>query len=100
MRVSAAPSPLAQSPVAAFVNVAGPPVGCLFVMGVLWGVALHPVDVIILVVLYAATGLGITVGLHRLFTHRSFEATRPVQAVLAVLGSMAVEGFVTDWVAD
>ena len=100
MSAAAEHTPASRSPVAAFVNVAVPPVGLLFAMGILWGVALHPVDVIALVVLYALTGLGITVGLHRLFTHRSFEAARPVQAVLAVLGSMAVEGFVTDWVAD
>jgi stearoyl-CoA desaturase (delta-9 desaturase) len=89
-----------HSPVAALVNVGLPPLGLLFAMGILWGVALHPVDVALLVVLYLLTGLGVTVGLHRLFTHRSFEATRPLQAVLAVLASMAVEGFVTDWVAD
>jgi stearoyl-CoA desaturase (Delta-9 desaturase) len=100
MSVSAEHPHVSQSPVAAFVNVAVPPIGLLFAMGLLWGVALHPVDVIVLVVLYALTGLGITVGLHRLFTHRSFEASRGVQAVLAVLGSMAVEGFVIDWVAD
>lgn len=85
---------------AAFVNVATPPIGVLFAMGVLWGVALHPVDLVLLVALYAATGIGITVGLHRFFTHRSFDAARPVQLVLAVLGSMAVQGYVTDWVAD
>jgi stearoyl-CoA desaturase (delta-9 desaturase) len=69
-------------------------------MGVLWGVAIHPVDIVLLVVLYFATGLGITIGLHRFFTHRSFEAKRPVQAALAILASMAVEGYITDWVAD
>src|SRR5581483_3318482 len=83
MSVSVEHSSASRSPVAAFVNVALPPVG-----------------VVLLVVLYAATGLGITVGLHRFFTHRSFEATRAVQALLAVLASMAVEGFVIDWVAD
>jgi stearoyl-CoA desaturase (delta-9 desaturase) len=66
----------------------------------LWGVALHPVDLVLLVVLYVATGLGVTVGMHRLFTHRSFDAARPVHAVLAVLASMAVQGLIVDWVAD
>jgi stearoyl-CoA desaturase (Delta-9 desaturase) len=96
----AAPPASGRSPVAALVNVGIPPLGLLFAMGLLWGVALQPVDVVLLVVLYVLTGLGITVGLHRLFTHKSFEATRPVQAALAVLASMAVEGLVTDWVAD
>ncbi len=85
---------------AAVINVGIPPLGLVFAIGLLWGVALHPVDLVLLIVLYALTGIGITVGLHRFFTHRSFDAARPVQAVLAILASMAVEGFVTDWVAD
>ena len=52
-----------------------------------------------LAITYALTGLGITVGFHRLFTHRSFKTTRAVRALLAVLGSMAVEGPVIEWVA-
>jgi stearoyl-CoA desaturase (delta-9 desaturase) len=46
------------------------------------------------------TGLGVTVGFHRLFTHRSFKARPAVRAVLAVLGSAAIEGPVISWVAD
>jgi stearoyl-CoA desaturase (delta-9 desaturase) len=49
--------------------------------------------------MYTVTGLGITVGYHRLFTHRSFETVRPVEFLLAVLGSMAVQGPVLKWVA-
>ena len=52
-----------------------------------------------LAITYTLTGLGITVGYHRLFTHRSFKTTRAVRALLAVLGSMAVEGPVIEWVA-
>ena len=51
-------------------------------------------------VLYVLTGLGVTVGFHRLFTHRSFKARPAVRAVLAVLGSAAIEGPVISWVAD
>jgi stearoyl-CoA desaturase (delta-9 desaturase) len=65
----------------------------------LWASLLGWSDVIVFVILYVSTGLGITVGFHRLFTHRSFKTSRPVRAVLAVLGSMAVEGSVNDWVA-
>ncbi len=64
-----------------------------------WGGALHWQDLLVLAITYTCTGLGITVGYHRLFTHRSFKTTRPVRAVLAVLGSMAVEGPVIEWVA-
>src|SRR5947199_2209275 len=49
--------------------------------------------------MYLLTGLGITVGFHRLFTHRSFETNRVMQFILAALGSMAVEGPLIKWVA-
>ena len=64
-----------------------------------WGGGLHWQDLLVLAVTYALTGLGITVGYHRLLTHRSFKTTRLVRALLAVLGSMAVEGPVLEWVA-
>jgi stearoyl-CoA desaturase (delta-9 desaturase) len=66
----------------------------------LWGSALLWTDVLIFAIVYLATGLGVTVGFHRLFTHRSFKTSRPVRAVLAALGSMAIEGPVISWVAD
>jgi stearoyl-CoA desaturase (Delta-9 desaturase) len=65
-----------------------------------WNQALRPSDLIIFGVLYLLTGLGITVGFHRLFTHRSF-ATQPwLRGVFAGLGSAAIEGPVISWVAD
>jgi stearoyl-CoA desaturase (delta-9 desaturase) len=64
-----------------------------------WGGSLHWQDLLVLAITYTLTGLGITVGFHRLFTHRSFKTTRTMRALLAVLGSMAVEGRLDDWVA-
>jgi stearoyl-CoA desaturase (Delta-9 desaturase) len=64
-----------------------------------WGGSLHWQDLLVLAITYTLTGLGITVGYHRLFTHRSFKTTRATRALLAVLGSMAVEGPVIEWVA-
>jgi stearoyl-CoA desaturase (delta-9 desaturase) len=64
-----------------------------------WGGSLHWQDLLVLAITYTLTGLGVTVGFHRLFTHRSFKTTRTLRAVLAVLGSMAVEGPVDEWVA-
>ncbi len=57
-------------------------------------------DLIVFVLLYVPTGFGITVGFHRLFTHRSFKTGPRTRAVLAVLGSAAVEGPIISWVAD
>ncbi len=65
-----------------------------------WERWLHWSDLIVFVVLYALTGLGVTVGFHRHLTHRAFKAKRPVRATLAVLGSAAIEGPVISWVAD
>src|SRR5207302_10322411 len=50
--------------------------------------------------MYVATGLGVTVGFHRLLTHRSFQTVGWVRAVFAVLGSMSVQGPVIHWVSD
>ena len=64
-----------------------------------WGGALNWHDLLVLAVTYMLTGLGVTVGFHRLLTHRSFKTTRGVRVLLAVFGSMAVEGPVLEWVA-
>ena len=57
-------------------------------------------DIAIFVVMYVPIGLGVTVGFHRLFTHRSFKTSSWMRGLLAILGSMAIEGPVISWVAD
>jgi stearoyl-CoA desaturase (Delta-9 desaturase) len=71
-----------------------------FVVWQVWGDFLRWSDVVVFGIMYLATGLGITVGFHRHFTHRSFKTSKPVRAILAALGSIAVEGPVISWVAD
>jgi stearoyl-CoA desaturase (delta-9 desaturase) len=66
----------------------------------LWNDWVGPTDLAILAFMYLITALGITVGFHRMFTHRAFDAPKPVRYTFAVLGSMAVQGPVIDWVAD
>ncbi|MBX3358226.1 MAG: fatty acid desaturase [Phycisphaeraceae bacterium] len=65
----------------------------------LWGVAFSWVYLGLLVGMYLATGLGITIGFHRYFTHKSFDAPKPVAFVLGALGSMAVQGPILEWVS-
>jgi stearoyl-CoA desaturase (Delta-9 desaturase) len=65
-----------------------------------WGDFLRWSDVIVFAIMYVCTGLGVTVGFHRLFTHRSFKTSKPMRGVFAVLGSAAIEGPVISWVAD
>lgn len=84
------------------VNLTGvttPLIGLTVAMVLLWGIAFHWQYLLIMAVMYLVTGFGITIGYHRLFTHRSFRTPRPIAAMLAVMGSMAVEGSLMQWVA-
>ena len=81
-------------------GVALPFVGLLAAIVLLWNTAVGPLQLVVMLVLYVITALGITLGYHRTFTHRSLEASKTVRAVLAVMGSMAVQGSVIVWVAD
>jgi sn-1 stearoyl-lipid 9-desaturase len=68
------------------------------------GVVLAPLTfswsgLVVCLVLYLLVGLGVTMGYHRLLTHRSFQTPRPVEYVLALLGSLANQGGPLQWVA-
>jgi stearoyl-CoA desaturase (delta-9 desaturase) len=76
-----------------------PGVGLSVAVALLWGWGFGWVELGLLLGMYALTGLGITVGFHRLFTHRAFEAGGGTRFVLAALGSMAVEAPLLRWVA-
>jgi stearoyl-CoA desaturase (delta-9 desaturase) len=65
-----------------------------------WNRLVAPADLAIAAVMYLLTAVGITVGFHRLLTHRSFQTPKPLEYLFAVLGSMAVQGPVISWVAD
>jgi stearoyl-CoA desaturase (delta-9 desaturase) len=85
------------------VNLAGvivPFVAFLAALALLWNRAVGPLDLGILAGMYLLAGVGVTVGFHRLLTHRAFETHRPLKYVLAVLGSLSVQGPVITWVAD
>ncbi len=77
-----------------------PFIGVLSAAGILWGVALHTLDLALFAVLYVFCGLGITVGYHRLFSHRSFRTTPWLRGTLAIAGAMSTQGPVTQWVTD
>src|SRR5437870_5444 len=65
----------------------------------LWGRGISPTDAGIFLGFYAFTGLGVTVGFHRMLAHRTFDAPEPVRAVLAIGGSMSLEMTAVDWAA-
>jgi len=57
-------------------------------------------DLVVFAVMYALAGFGITIGYHRMLTHRSFQTYRPVEYLFAILGGLAIQGGPLDWVAD
>jgi stearoyl-CoA desaturase (Delta-9 desaturase) len=82
------------------IGVVLPFVGVLVAIVLLWDRAVDGIDLAIFGVMYLLTGIGITVGFHRLLTHRSFQTYPWLERTFAILGSLAVEGSVLDWVAD
>ena len=79
--------------------VIGPLLATGYAISLLWQRAVHPSDLILLVFMYAITALGVTVGFHRMLTHRSFRPNAVVKFILLVLGSMALEGPALQWAA-
>lgn len=79
--------------------VLGPLIGVVVAGLLVWGTALSVHDLVLAAVFYCVTGLGIALGFHRGLTHRSFRMRSGLRTALAVAGSMAFEGSVTNWVA-
>ena len=79
--------------------VMAPFAGLAVAVAMLWGHGIGLADVLLAIGLYAITGFGVTVGFHRLLTHRSFTAPSWLRVTLAIAGSMSFQGDVTGWVA-
>jgi stearoyl-CoA desaturase (Delta-9 desaturase) len=76
-----------------------PPLGLVIAIALAWGWGVTWVDISLLGGFYLLTAVGITVGFHRLFVHRSFETVTAVKVALAAFGSMAVQGSLFRWAA-
>jgi stearoyl-CoA desaturase (delta-9 desaturase) len=81
-------------------GVGVPPAALVAAIVLLWHRAVGPLELVVMAVLYMLTAFGVTLGYHRMFTHRALDSSRAMRATLAILGSMAVEGSVITWVAD
>lgn len=94
-----------SGPISTFIRIANlvtiiiPFLGVITAVILLWYTDFSWVELGLLVSMYLLTVLGITIGFHRLFTHRSFETNRTIQCILAILGSMAAQGPLLKWVA-
>jgi stearoyl-CoA desaturase (Delta-9 desaturase) len=104
MTSTLAPERVASMPRAErYANVAGvvvPFLGLLAAVVLLWNRAVDLTDLGILAAGYLVCAFGVTVGYHRLLTHRSFQTHRRLEHAWAVLGSFGLQGSVMDWVAD
>jgi stearoyl-CoA desaturase (delta-9 desaturase) len=83
-----------------FLFLVVPFVAVLAAVPVMWGWGLSFRDLVIAGVMYVITAHGVTVGFHRHFTHKSFRTNKVISVLLAVAGSMAIQGPVVRWVAD
>jgi stearoyl-CoA desaturase (delta-9 desaturase) len=86
-----------------YVNLGGvvlPFVGVVVAIVLLWNHGVDAIDLGILGVMYLVTAVGVTVGYHRLLTHRAFRTYPWLERTFAVMGSLSVQGSVLDWVAD
>jgi stearoyl-CoA desaturase (delta-9 desaturase) len=84
-------------------NLAGvvvPFAGVLLAIVLLWSSWVDATDLAILAAMYFVTAAGVTIGFHRLLTHRSFRTHPRIERLFAILGSLSVQGSVLDWVAD
>ncbi|MHB8691626.1 MAG: acyl-CoA desaturase [Solirubrobacteraceae bacterium] len=81
-------------------GVVVPPLGVIAAIVLLWNRAVDVRDLAVLAGMYLITAFGITIGFHRLLTHRAFQTHRWLERTFAICGSLSVEGSVMDWVAD
>lgn len=79
--------------------VVGPFLGVIAATILVWNQYVFPSDIILLFSFYLLTGLGITIGYHRMLTHRSFETSKPMKALILITGCMAFEGPPIEWAA-
>ena len=82
------------------IGVVLPFAGLLVAIVLLWNRGVDAIDLALLGGMYLVTAAGVTVGYHRLLTHRSFQTHPWLERTFAVLGSLSVQGSVLDWVAD
>ena len=92
------PAPLAVR-LATMAAVVLPPLALVGAMILAWGGWFGWIDVALLAGMYVISGLGITIGYHRLYTHKSFATRGPVAALFAIFGGMAAQGPVIWWCA-
>ena len=80
--------------------VVGPLVATAYAMYRLWNEWIGWTELGLFFTLYLLTGLGVTIGFHRMLTHRSFETGPVAKVFFLILASMAVQGKAIDWASN
>ena len=88
--------PLAEK-IFVFLGVVGPLIATVYAIGQLWQRYVDGTDIALLLVFYLISGLGITIGFHRMLTHKSFETSKPIKTLFLIMGCMAWEGNPITW---
>lgn len=83
----------------ALATITVPFIGSLVAIWLAWHSGVGLLEMGLLLGMYTLTVVGVTVGFHRLFAHRAFEARRSVRIALGILGSMAAQGTLIYWAA-
>ncbi|NTW01292.1 MAG: acyl-CoA desaturase [Oscillochloris sp.] len=83
--------------IAVLVVILVPFIGTIYAMTMLWQRYVSWIDVALMLSFYVISGTGITVGFHRMLTHKSFEASQPLRAILMIMGCLALEGDPLTW---
>jgi stearoyl-CoA desaturase (Delta-9 desaturase) len=86
-----------------FFSVVAPVAGLVAAIVLLWGrkstYGIGWPELLVMAAMYTITGFGVTIGFHRLLTHRSFETPRWMRLLLAICGSAAAQGMAIRWCA-
>ena len=80
-----------------FIGVVAPLIATLYAITRLWQRYVTWSDIALMLVFYVISGLGITIGYHRMLTHKSFETSKFVKALFLIMGCMAWEGNPITW---
>ncbi|HEY7312378.1 MAG TPA: acyl-CoA desaturase [Gemmataceae bacterium] len=83
----------------ALIMILTPLLGLIVAIALLWERAIGVTELLLLVGMYVLGMFGITIGFHRLASHRSFQTYAPIRALFAILGSTAAQGPVLYWAA-
>ncbi|NOK63377.1 MAG: acyl-CoA desaturase [Chloroflexi bacterium AL-W] len=97
LQVESAPSKSIGEKIAVLTVVVVPFIATIYAITLLWQRYVSWSDIALMIILYMITGLGITVGYHRLLTHRSFETHKPIKGAFLIMGAMALEGPPITW---